>query len=262
MIILVADDDRLVRFMMKSMLNEIMTSDYIILEAANGQQMLDLCRENTPDIVFADIKMPYINGVDAIEECKKYSQDTQFVIISGCSEFEYAQKALKMGVFDYLLKPVEEDQLRLVMEKLQKKIVGNKKESNSRFQLKLFNIFNYFSTVGIGEEYEEKPSDEDIIYDVIGMKSRCSKTYQEFHMEFQKDIINNINELGKEFVKRGSYYAQIYSPEGNPYFIFCSTEGKQEEILSYVKKLGWKNKNDKVAFNFVYFNKKYKGHLF
>lgn len=256
MIILVADDDRLIRFMMKSMLNDILTSDYTLLEAANGRDMAKICREKTPDIVFADIKMPYMNGIEAIAECKKYSGDTEFVLISGYSEFAYAQQAIKLGVQDYLLKPVEEEQLRSVMEKLQSKIAGRKKESNSWFQLKLFNTFNYFSTIGTEEpyEYEEENFGEGMTYEVVGIKTRCPRQEQTFHMEFLKNIIDQMEILGKELVKRRNFYSQIYSPEGTLYFVFCTAPEGREEILAFVKKLGVKMKTTRLAFHFLYFS--------
>lgn len=255
MIILVADDDRLIRFMMKSMLNEILTTDYTILEATNGKEMVEVCKKRMPDVVFADIKMPYMNGIDAIIECKKHSEDSEFVVISGYSEFEYAQRALKLGVYDYLLKPVSEEQLRSVVKKLHSKIIGHKKESNSRFQLKLFNAFNYFATVGEREEYKEENYGTGLMYEVIGMKSKCQKQNQEIHIRFQKEIINRMDILGKELIKDGSYYSHIYSSEGTTYFVFYTSKERKKEILSYVKKLTWKNKSDKIAFNFIHFSK-------
>lgn len=254
MVILIADDDRLIRFMMKSMLTEILVSDDTILEAANGKVMVEICKDKMPDIVFADIKMPYMNGLEAIRECKKFSEDTEFVVISGYSEFEYAQEAIKLGVNDYLLKPVEEEHLRGLMEKLQQKIIGNKRKSNAQFQLKLFNMFNYFATVGFEEEYEEEQPEDGFTYDVIGMHSRSLKRYQDFNKTFQKNIIDRMSDFGKKFVRNGNCYSQIYSPEGIPYFVFYTTGERKKEILSYVKKLGMQNKNEKIAFNFISFS--------
>lgn len=254
MIILIADDDRLIRFMMKSMLNEILTLEYTILEAVNGREMVEICKRRQPDIVFADIKMPYMSGIEAIEECRKYSEDTAFVIISGYSEFEYAQKALKLGVFDYLLKPVEEEQLASILEKLKGRIENNKKEINSRFQLKVLNAFNYFSTVGTDGEYEEEHCIEGKTYEVIGVRTRSSKQNSEYHMGFQKEMIEKMNCLGKQFVETGDCYAHVYSAEGTPYFVFETTAEGKEKILSYVKKLSLKSRNDKVVYHFLYFS--------
>lgn len=253
MILLIADDDRLIRFMMKSMLTEILISDYIILEAANGKEMVEICKKRQPDLVFTDIKMPYVNGLDAIMECKLYSDKTEFVVISGYSEFSYAQNALKLGVTDYLLKPVDEEQLSLVVDRVRKKIAGQKKESNARFQLKLFNMFNYFATVGTKEEYEET-CEKGIRYEAIGMKSRCLKENRELNTEFQKEMIDSMNEFGKIRISCGDYYSQIYSAEGTPYFVFCTTQEGREKLLSFVKKLSLKNQNNELAYYFFSFS--------
>ena len=95
MIVLIADDERLVRFAMKSMLSEFMEdSEDIFLEAVNGRDMVKVCKDKKPDVVLADISMPYMDGLEAISECKKYSPMTQYVIVTGFSEFEYAKRAI------------------------------------------------------------------------------------------------------------------------------------------------------------------------
>ena len=72
MIVLIADDEKLVRFALKSMLKDILgESKDIFLEVANGQDMVAVCKERKPDVVFTDIRMPYMSGLDAIAECKK-----------------------------------------------------------------------------------------------------------------------------------------------------------------------------------------------
>ena len=120
MIILIADDDRLARFNIKSMLGELLgdTGD-IFLEARDGEEMVRICGQNDPDIAFVDISMPCMNGLDAIAQCRECSSDTEFVLVSGYSDFQYAQQAIRLGVNEYLLKPVDAEQLGGVLEKLQ-----------------------------------------------------------------------------------------------------------------------------------------------
>lgn len=97
MVILVADDDRLIRFTIKSMLGDILgDSGNIFLEAANGRDMVRMCREGKPDVAFVDIRMPYLDGLQAIEECKKYSEWTEYVVVSGYSDFAHARKGIRL----------------------------------------------------------------------------------------------------------------------------------------------------------------------
>ena len=158
MIILIADDDRLVRFTIKSILQEILgDSGDIFLEARNGQEMANECREHHPDIAFVDIRMPVMNGLDAIAESKKYSKETEYVIVSGYSDFTYAREGIRLGVNEYLLKPADEEEIRRVMERLQEKVEKNRKDSNSRFQLRVMNAFSYYSSMGAGEDKKREP---------------------------------------------------------------------------------------------------------
>lgn len=251
MIILIADDDRLVRFTIKSMLAEILENEYSVLEAANGREMVEVCKINQPDIVFTDIKMPFMNGLEAVEEVKKYTKKTEFVIISGYSDFEYAKKGIHLGVSDYLLKPVEEEQLAGVMEELTERLNKKQKESNVEFRLKLFDMFNYFSTAGITQEYIDFHLPEGFEYMVVGAFTG-TKTENE-KLEIEKRIIEKMGQAGTFITESGGYYTQIYSDEGNPYFVFGLLSEKKEEILSFLKRFRVVQKV-KDAVMFFYFS--------
>lgn len=256
MVILIADDNRLNRFTLKSMLEEILTGEDTILEAYNGKEMIAVCKEKTPDIVFADIKMPYVNGIDAIAECKKYNLDIVFVVVSGYSDFEVAQRAMQLDVQDYLLKPVNEEKLRMVMEKLQKKLEEEKEKRNSRFKLELFHAFNDFRVLGKMTEYEEKNYGEDFRYEVISVKSRYFGKNQKYYVQFQDDIVQKMELLGKKLMKIKSYYTYVYSDEGTIFFIFYTTQSGRKEIHSFIKKLAKEIHVPDVAFHFNSFSRK------
>lgn len=81
-------------------------------------------------MLFVDIRMPYVNGLDAISESRKHSPLTEYVIVSGYSDFEYAQMGIRLGVNEYLLKPIDEDELEPVMKKLKAKLKKQKVEFN------------------------------------------------------------------------------------------------------------------------------------
>lgn len=86
--------------------------------ANNGEQALEIIKSQKPDIVITDIRMPKINGLDLIRMTKKIYPNTKFVVISGYKEFDYAYKALKYGVEDYLLKPINEEKINLLINKI------------------------------------------------------------------------------------------------------------------------------------------------
>jgi len=80
-------------------------------EATNGMEALDKILLSPPDIIITDIRMPLMSGIDLIKEIRQREIASKVVIISGYNEFEYAQKALRLGAIDYLLKPIEDEKI-------------------------------------------------------------------------------------------------------------------------------------------------------
>lgn len=91
-------------------------------EAKNGKEALEKFEDFYPDIVLTDITMPHIDGLELAERLLKDYPDTSVVLITGHSEFEYARQALKLGVYDYIVKPFEKEELVLTLLKLQDNI--------------------------------------------------------------------------------------------------------------------------------------------
>ncbi|MBV9230981.1 MAG: response regulator [Chloroflexi bacterium] len=115
--VLVADDERAIRQGLQVLITRHYR-DLTVLEASNGRECWDiLCTEPQIRLAFVDIRMPEINGLQICEKMKTAGLPVKIVIISGFRDFEYARQALRYGVVDYLLKPVNpSDVLRLVHE--------------------------------------------------------------------------------------------------------------------------------------------------
>lgn len=177
-----------------------------------------------------------MSGLEAIEESKKYTKDTKFVIISGYADFEYAQSGIDLGISAYLLKPVEEEKLNAVVNSLKEKIVEHKTESNSAFQLNVLDHFNYFSTIGIQENYEEKELSKGFHYFAFGLFVNRKKNPGE-NDEVMHNVIGEVQTLGDEIVKGGGNYAMVYSIEGTPYFVFLISDSQREYLFSRIKKI-------------------------
>jgi two-component system response regulator YesN len=136
--ILIADDEYLERKALgiiledKVQLNEI----EIVGFAANGNEVVKMAREREPDIIFMDIKMLGLNGLNAIKMIKEYLYDVKFVILTAYDEFDYAHKALELNIDEYLLKPVRPDKIREVVENLIKEIEISRKEEEMKQDIK------------------------------------------------------------------------------------------------------------------------------
>ena len=100
-------------------------------EAGDGELAWPLIREKRPDIVITDIKMPFMDGLQLTALIKKELPDTRVIILSGYGEFEYAQEAVRLGVTEYLLKPITPRQLREVIRRLAEEVESEKRNSAS-----------------------------------------------------------------------------------------------------------------------------------
>ena len=117
MTLLIADDEELIRFTIKDMISEFSLPFDRICEAANGTELVRLFREESPQMVLADIRMPGISGLDALEELGDERKESVWIILTGHSDFNYARKALRLNVLDYLLKPPSPAELKNALER-------------------------------------------------------------------------------------------------------------------------------------------------
>lgn len=253
MIILIADDDRLVRFTIKSILHDIRgDAGDIYLEAGNGMEMAVLCREHHPDIAFVDIRMPHWSGLEAIAESRKDAPDTEYVIVSGYSDFEYAQKGMRLGVSEYLLKPVDEEELRKVMGELTEKIRQNKTDSNSRFRLKVMEAFNYYTVLGT-EESGGREREASGCYMVFMLWIRGGKNSRESVAKVQRELMKKISALGEEVVGRKGYYAAACNGYGTPCIVFKAEKEQTDYILSHMRMASISALSEKVRHCIIWF---------
>lgn len=124
--VLVVEDEDIIRKGLIYMVDWLKVNCIVVCEAKDGKDGINKIKELKPDIVITDVKMPYIDGIEMLEKTI-YEYDYEAIIISGYSEFEYAQKAIKLGVTEYLLKPIDFEYLYKIIEKLTNKIQSKNK---------------------------------------------------------------------------------------------------------------------------------------
>ncbi|MGF9911827.1 response regulator [Paenibacillus ehimensis] len=112
------DDEPMIRQGLRKLIDWDAYGITICAEADNGMDGLRLCQELMPDGAIVDIRMPGMDGLGLIEAARSCGLATDFMILSGYSEFAYAQKATEFGVRCYLLKPIEQSELRSRVEGL------------------------------------------------------------------------------------------------------------------------------------------------
>jgi two-component system response regulator YesN len=110
--ILIVDDEQWVRERLKSTIDWTKLGIRTVLEAEDGEHALRKMEEVIPDIVVTDIRMPVLDGLDFTKLVKeRFGDKIAVILISGYNDFAYAQRALKIGASDYILKPIQEEDL-------------------------------------------------------------------------------------------------------------------------------------------------------
>jgi len=118
--LLIVDDEPVIRHGLLKMAERYEPAFTDIQTADNGASALDKIHAEQPDIVITDIRMPQLNGVQLCEEIHEQHPDIMTIVISGYSEFEYAQRCIAYGVKYYLLKPITKQDLHNVFDHLVK----------------------------------------------------------------------------------------------------------------------------------------------
>ncbi|HEY1090068.1 MAG TPA: LytTR family DNA-binding domain-containing protein [Burkholderiaceae bacterium] len=120
-----ADDERLMREQLRARLTEVWPELEIVAEAKNGIEAVQLVREHKPDLVFLDIRMPGLTGVDAARQIAQLPEDDEWLvpeIVFITAYDQYAVEAFEQGVADYVLKPAERERLLVTVDRIKKRL--------------------------------------------------------------------------------------------------------------------------------------------
>jgi two-component system, response regulator YesN len=133
--VMLVDDEMFVRKGLRNLIDWESLGYAVIDEADNGEDALTLIKSKKPDLVITDIRMPVLDGLELIGQTLKLHPDTSFIIISGYNDFSYAQQAVRYGIHDFILKPIDEEELTETLKRLSSKIARNKLLGNQRADL-------------------------------------------------------------------------------------------------------------------------------
>ena len=116
--ILIVDDEEEIRL---GVIKKIDWESYgfkVVGDAANGIEAWEKANILQPDIVMTDIRMPFMDGLELGGKIQEVMPVTKIIIFSGCDDFEYAQKAIRINVFEYVLKPINSEDLIEILKRL------------------------------------------------------------------------------------------------------------------------------------------------
>lgn len=137
-VIIVEDEPPIMRVIAK-FIEAFSQTFKIVGTAINGKKALELLETEEVDVVFTDIKMPIMDGLELAQRIRETRPDLMIIIISGFQDFEYARKALRFQVYDYLLKPLTPDAVNNLLGKIEQEIMIRDKQRQRQKIMTLIN---------------------------------------------------------------------------------------------------------------------------
>ena len=182
--ILVIDDEAAQRDVLTGYLKK---KGYQIFAASSGKEGIEITKNEPVDIILSDFKMPDLNGIEVLEQVKKMNPEISFVIVTAYGTVENAVKAMRLGAFDYISKPVDLDELDLMIERIIEH--RNLKSENQLLKTQLQEKYKISSIVSQSQKMEE----------VINVAARVAESKATV-------LITGENGTGKEVLAKAIHY--------------------------------------------------------
>lgn len=115
--LMIVDDEALVRTFIKTVVAREKLPVEIILETDNGLEAIKIASDNSPDLIFMDIRIPALDGLKAARAILKNNADIDIVMLTAYNDFEYARESLRIGARDYILKPIRSNEVVDIVQK-------------------------------------------------------------------------------------------------------------------------------------------------
>lgn len=125
--LLIVDDERIERSALRMIIERFLPEIRVVGEAENGRVAVELAEQLRPDVITMDIKMPGIDGTEAVSLIHNRFPAIRFIMMSAFDTFEYARKVMRYGVREYLLKPYRKDQIVEVIRTMSHEIAREKR---------------------------------------------------------------------------------------------------------------------------------------
>ena len=132
--VLIIDDEENIRFLLCNFLKKFEIELQNVGTCDNGEEGLELCKKLSPDLIISDIRMPKMSGLELLRKVRETNKNCFCIFVSAYTEFSYVHEAIKNGAVDYILKPIQEEELYKII----RKVVGEwKKNRNEKEKVKL-----------------------------------------------------------------------------------------------------------------------------
>jgi two-component system response regulator YesN len=128
--VMIVDDEPLIRIGLKKTVNWQQFGFNIACDCKNGEEALNMLSSHKIDFIVTDIKMNKMSGIELLKAIREKNLDIPVLLLSGYDDFKYAQEGIRLGAFDYILKPIEQEKFEGVLTKVSEKLFTMEKNTN------------------------------------------------------------------------------------------------------------------------------------
>lgn len=181
--VVIVDDEWMIREGLRTMIPWTELGMEVRGTAANGIAGLELVQQEKPDLLLTDIRMPGFSGLELMSKALQELPRLKSIILTGYGEFRYAQEAVKIGAFDFILKPTDEGELISILHRAKTQL---EKERNDQRELLRLQCYQYVSQTGLPlpEALADYFTDKDsLVIFAVGIVGTSKLDAQEQHME-------------------------------------------------------------------------------
>lgn len=164
--ILLVDDEQYIRQSIIELVQWEKKGFFILGEASNGEEALEIMSKNVPDILITDIRMPVMNGIELTKRIREKHPSVKIVFLSGHDDFDYAVSGIKLNIIEYLLKPISIKDLEKMLDQVREILIEEKREANDLKRIETNYLENFqgikmsFLVSLITDNYKEVPEEE------------------------------------------------------------------------------------------------------
>ena len=204
--LLIIDDEKSQRDILSGYLKK---KGFNVFTAESGRDGIKIVEENVIDIILSDYKMPEMTGIDVLENVQKINPEISFVIITAYGTVQNAVKAMRIGAYDYISKPVDLDELDLLLERIIER--KNLKSENQFLKTQLQEKHKLTSVI----------SQSPVMEEVLSVASRAAESKATV-------LVTGKNGTGKEVIAKAIHYA---SPRKDKPFIALNIPALSENLV-------------------------------
>lgn len=251
--ILIADDEPIERMVVAKKLTKFFPEQLELVQVENGREVLEMFDKEPCHIALLDIEMPGINGLEAAEQLRKKNQECEIIFLTAFDEFHYAKKAISVRAVEYLLKPVNEEELITAIEEAVKRIEERQivsEQATSKWK-------DAYTEVPLDELLSEEDTLNNVRLHAIAEQIRI---YIEQH--YQEDI--SVQEVAGLFHYSDAYFCKIFKQCFEKSFIVYLSEFRMEKAKELLRDVSVNIKDISVKVGYRdsnYFTKVFKRNM-